>query len=152
MVKVKHRVEQWMSIVGIITALISGILAFFVSPKNNPDNEKITTQINNLNTMSDNLKQMISFIDAQKNKMIDEEKLLGDIKQEREKIEPLLVADKKVVDAVFKLQEERQQKSIWFDRAIGFFLGITSSMIASIIINNIRKKKVNINKEQLANN
>lgn len=137
---IKNYWEPIMIIIAVITSLISIGLGILTNT-NNSDKEKITSQIITLNIMSDNLKEMIKFIEVQKTKMIEEQKTLDDIKQEREKIEPLLSADKKVVEAVFKMQEERQIKSIWIDRAFGFFLGISSSIIATLIINYFRKRR-----------
>ena len=128
------------SIVDILAILASGITTVLIvfsqkiSKKKKNEINVINEKIQTLDLMSNNLKEMIVFLNNQKKKITEEQLLLEDIKQQRKAIEPLLSTEKQVVEALLKAQIRYGRKNIWIDRAIAFFFGIASSMIAAILL------------------
>jgi cadmium resistance protein CadD (predicted permease) len=57
---------------------------------------------------------------------------LDAIKDEENKIHPLVEADKRIIDAMFVVQEQRNQAAQAKERWIGFALGVLASLIASL--------------------
>jgi hypothetical protein len=66
-------------------------------------------------------------------KLKESEDMVTSLKNERERLEPVIVADRKAIQAVFDLQDERNRANIWRERWIGFGFGVLASVVASII-------------------
>jgi len=132
-------------IITIIAGIISMILSIYSGVLYNKsditDNNLIDNQIQTLNSMSKNLKEMLDFIEIQKKNITDEQLLLENIQQQRKELEPLLNTDKQIVEAILTAQNKYEKKNIWIERAIAFFLGIASSMIGTLLYNRFKKNK-----------
>ena len=57
-----------------------------------------------------------------------------ELKDEQSKLQPLVSADKEVVEALFSAQEARAKESAKVERWIGFVLGVAASIVASIFL------------------
>ena len=98
--------------------------------------QSVTTyadQFARLDTVQQSLKNLSEFVIQQRGRLQESQQLIGNLQDERNRIEPLLQADRKVVDAVFQLQEQRSAHSVSRERWIGFGLGIGASVVASFI-------------------
>lgn len=102
--------------------------------KNLQENQTFTSQLNNLTDTEKNLKQLLSFVNSQKTQMLVYEKTINTLKSEKESLEPLLMADKKVIDALFKKQEERALANAEKERWWGVLYGVIASIIATFIL------------------
>ena len=91
------------------------------------------TQIDQLESTERNIKALLQFIDHQKSSLRNTQDTILELKQEQEKLQPLVESDKKIVDAIFKAQEERNSANVWRERWIGFGMGILASLIASFL-------------------
>lgn len=120
------------AIIGIFVSVL-GILTTYQKVGLKAESKNVAAQVDNLNKMSEDLKGLQIFVEEQKRNLISEEKALESLKAEKENLEPLVEADKRILEAVFIEQEKRQQKNIWYERAFGFFIGIFSSLVASLI-------------------
>ena len=99
-----------------------------------PDKTKpYSTQVEELKNTEKSLRNLQVFVTEQKEKLIESEKILQNLKDEHNKIKPIVEADKRIVEAVFQTQEKRQRISIWVERALSFIIGIGASLIASQI-------------------
>jgi len=99
--------------------------------------------LGNIQKSLDDLKE---FVDHQKTKLKTEQVTLEHILEQKQRLKPLLKADQEVVDALFKIQEEKNRKQKWVDRSIGFVGGFITSFIAAIIIIIIERKILRIEK------
>ena len=80
------------------------------------------------------LRYLSEYVQAQKSRLKENEDLINALKAEQARLTPVVEADKKVVDAIFDLQLQRNKVHVWFERAIGFISGVVSSIVASIVI------------------
>lgn len=127
----------------IITLVMASVMGFGIYHLDKADKEKreltrlknleYETQIDQLETTEKNIKELLQFIDHQKSSLRNTQDTILELKQEQEKLKPLVESDKKIVDAIFKAQEERNSANIWRERWIGFGVGILASLIASFI-------------------
>lgn len=90
-------------------------------------------QLQALENTRKHLTELLRYVDTQKNQLEQSKRTLDAIKSEQERLKPLLEIDRKTIDALFAAQEARNQAAQDRERWIGFFLGVASSMIASII-------------------
>jgi DNA-directed RNA polymerase subunit RPC12/RpoP len=97
-------------------------------------NSDFSAQIQQLSETEKNLKTLLAFVSAQKDRVTDNERNIQQLESEKQRLEPLVSADRATVDAFFKAQEERARKNASQERWIGFGLGILASMFASFII------------------
>jgi hypothetical protein len=56
------------------------------------------------------------------------------MKEEASSLEPVLLARKEEIDAVFALQETRTKRTLIRERFWGFIIGVVATLIASSII------------------
>ncbi|MEY8847377.1 hypothetical protein AB9K26_01060 [Psychroserpens sp. XS_ASV72] len=136
-------------IIGIFASLL-GVITTYQEISKKGETQNIGTQIENLDDISKDLKNLQTFVESQKKKLASENEALENLRKEKENLKPLVEADKKILEAVFLEQEKRQQKEVWYERAFGFFIGIFSSLIASLLfiwIDRKRKSKVEIDSE-----
>ena len=139
---VKHfRLKPFLT--GITTGILAAILAGGISYLDRIDREKrenkrlesldYQNQIEQLNRMELNVKQLLEFVDNQKQTLQETEDTISSLKSEKEKLQPLVETDRAVVEAIFKAQEERANSNVWRERWIGFGFGVLASLIASFI-------------------
>jgi len=90
-------------------------------------------QLQQLDGVQQSLKGLSDFVTQQRTRLQESEELVSKLQEEKQRIEPLLQADRKVVDAVFQLQEQRTAAAVGRERWIGFGLGVGASLLASFI-------------------
>jgi hypothetical protein len=89
--------------------------------------------LESLNNIEGSIDALREFVKNQKENLKTSQIAIKELEGEREKLKPVVEADRKVVDALFQLQAEKQKQSIWLDRAFGFFIGIASSLVATLL-------------------
>jgi alkylated DNA repair dioxygenase AlkB len=97
----------------------------------NPD---FRAQIEELSETEETLQQLLRFVSQQKDKIEGYEKSIEDLETEKQKLEPLVNADRAKVEAFFRAQEERAQEKVFQERYIGFGLGVLASFVASFLL------------------
>jgi septal ring factor EnvC (AmiA/AmiB activator) len=86
-----------------------------------------------------NLKELLAYIDDQSAQLRSTNKLLVEMQQERDRLQPILNTDINAVNALFRAQEERLQKDRWWETIGSFILGVISSIAASFLWEGFRK-------------
>lgn len=79
------------------------------------------------------LRELGSFLDGQREKLSEGERTIQALRAERERLQPLVTADRRAVDALFAAQEERNHQAQSRERWFGFAVGIVASFLASIL-------------------
>ncbi|MBV1928902.1 MAG: HNH endonuclease [Gammaproteobacteria bacterium] len=97
-------------------------------------NLEFKSQIEQLDETEKSLKTLLSFVSSQKDKMTQNEESIQKLEVEKQKLEPLVNADRATVEALFNAQEERAKSNASQERWIGFGLGILASIIASFVM------------------
>lgn len=131
-------------IVTLISTLLffgsAGVAAYFLNQADINRSETIRlkrldyqTQIQQLNQTENNIRQLLIFVERQKNSLRETEDTIAYLKKEQEKLKPVVESDRAFVDALFRTQEERNRATIWRERLIGFGIGIVASLIATFI-------------------
>ena len=92
-----------------------------------------TQQLQQLDGIQQNLKDLSDFVSQQRTRLHESEQVVSKLQEEKKRLEPLVQADRKVVEAVFQLQEQRTAGAIGRERWIGFGLGVGASLLASFI-------------------
>jgi chromosome segregation ATPase len=91
------------------------------------------TQLSELNQTSEKIRGLLAFVESQKKNLEQSKEVIDKLNTERAKLQPLVNADRQVVEALFAAQTEKQNTSLWRERWIGFGLGVASSILASIV-------------------
>ena len=71
-------------------------------------------------------------MDNELSKKIENE-AINSLKEERNKIEPIVAMNKEILNKIFEIEETRRNKRLNIDLIIGFVLGILSSLVAAMI-------------------
>ncbi len=133
----------------VIIALVIGLLASvpvlihdkYVLKKSKHEFE-YSSQLKTLDNVSDNLARLQTFVNDQKRNLVESEKAIKELKEEEKKIKPVIEADRKTIEAIFRLQSEVSARKLWLDRGISFILGVISSMLATLIIAVFKRKSL----------
>ena len=105
-------------------------------------NVAIPNQIEKLDQVSKDLESLQLYVKDQKKNLINQEQILKNLKAEKAEIEPLLNANKEVVDALFLQQAKNQKSNVWWERGYGFLFGMIASLVASILYDFLKMKYV----------
>ena len=132
-------------IVFVLSSFLTVLFSYYSHVLKNAvsENDVVKEQIQRVDIMSDNLKEMIDFLDVQKKKITEEQLLLENIQQQRRELEPLLNTEKRIVENILSVQAKYVRKNIWIDWTIAFLLGVASSTLATLIVRKIGRKKEN---------
>lgn len=130
------RLEKLKLIITIIALLIVVPFSFYDKhrqEKAREENLVYHKQMESLNSVEESIKDLIKFVEVQKQQLRESEDVIGRLKSEESKLRPVVEADSKVVSAILEAQENRNKNTAWKERGIGFSLGILASLIASIL-------------------
>lgn len=103
--------------------------------------ESLTSQLEELDKFDNGLKNLSAFIQLQKKKLTEKDTLIAELEKKQSELEPIVKSQDEVVDAIFKIQEQRSQRNKWKDLGIGFVLGILGSLIASVIFKLVDRRQ-----------
>ena len=103
----------------------------------------IEDQMQELDKLDEGLKKLSAFIAVQKSQLSEKQAVIKQLEEKRSMLEPIVNTQSEIVDALFKVYEQRAQKNKWFDLGLGFVLGIIGSLIASVIFKLINKSREN---------
>ncbi|MFC5044699.1 hypothetical protein ACFSTE_22410 [Aquimarina hainanensis] len=93
----------------------------------------IEKQIEDLDSVSKSLENLKDFIEEQKNSLKDNERTIQELESEKEKLKPIVETQKATVEAILKAHSTSQKRARWFDYLMGFFIGVASSAIVSLV-------------------
>ena len=103
----------------------------------------VMVQIQELEKLDEGLGKLSAFIQLQKQQLNEKQAVISSLEKKRSELEPIVNSQSEVVEAIFKIQEQRAQQSKWLDLGIGFALGILGSLIASVIFKLIDRRRNN---------
>jgi hypothetical protein len=128
------------SILTILVACAVGLVIWDSEKQRRADEQRrreslasYTQQLEQLDRVQRGLKDLSEFVLQQRAKLQESEELISKLQEEKQRIEPLVQADRKVVEAVFQLQKQRAAALTSRERWIGFGLGVAASLLASIL-------------------
>ena len=131
----------------VLMILLQASMWFYIKLKRESIQElkpEVQSQIEKLGQIEEALNDLKGFIDAQKSNLREAENRLNKLNEERDKLKPIVDADRKTIDALFSIQDERNRKNIWYERFIGAFFGILSSLIAALLFRLFTSRKENL--------
>ena len=97
------------------------------------EDQNYARQISSLNQIRGNLQDLIKFVDSQREQLKQSEYMLTSLKNEHDKLKPLVEADRQIVDSLFIAQETRNKEAQNRERWIGFGFGVIASLVASFL-------------------
>jgi septal ring factor EnvC (AmiA/AmiB activator) len=129
----------------VLMTMIIIIFVIVFSPvlkhKKPPINADISQQIEKLDEIQSSLTRLESFISNQKEKLQEAEKTLTSLKEEKQKLEPVVKADRQLVESILQSEQVRSRREVWKDRMFGFIMGFFSSLSASSVISLVKRRK-----------
>ena len=139
----EYRYHKWMlsSVAMIISILSISVSIYYFN--NIPDIQKpsdLRSQLARLDNVQKSLSDLNEFLKEQRTRLKDTESTIQNLEKERDKLKPLVEADRKTVEALASIIEERQLKNIWKERIYIFLFGIISSLLATVLFRLISSK------------
>lgn len=127
-----------------ITLIVGGITAaeyFKEADFKSRAPESIAVQLDELDKFDEGLKNLTAFVQLQKEQLTEQQKVISELEKKRSELEPIVESQTEVVEAIFRVQEQREQRGKWFDVGLGFILGIIGSLISSVIFKLLEKRR-----------
>lgn len=154
--KIKQRSVTWWEAKGDFVIVYSGFTFFVIlyfstafavlniKREKNPEPTiaHFEEQMRHLDTVQESLKNLSAFVDSQKDKINKSESLLRSLNDEEQRLKPLIEADRKALETIFQVQEQRARASANAERAIAFGLGVLSSIVASFFMHVITRRRL----------
>lgn len=97
-------------------------------------NLDLNQQLEKLDEAQRNLNNFLKFIEDQRKKVTADQEIIRNLQAEKDRLEPLVNTDRKVLEALLRAQQEQSQRERWKDILIGFVSGFVSEMIVAIIL------------------
>lgn len=94
----------------------------------------VQQQLDQLDEVQKELEGLMGFVSDQRTKITQTQELIGQLEQERSELEPVVTADRKVVEAVLSAQKKAEARDRWKDIGIGFGVGLLTEMIVGIVL------------------
>lgn len=133
------------SILGVLFFII--VLGFGIYTSEQTRTQKLANfqsyseQFELLKNTEKNLNDLSAFISSKKNEIEATKSLIQDLETKKSELEPIVIANQNVVDAIFLQQRRDIEETIWVERGISFVLGILASLIATVIWHFVGKSK-----------
>jgi hypothetical protein len=127
-------------------AMAAALVGFYQDKKKDEElarkrmeNLSYNQQVDALNSVQASLNNLIEFVNLQKAKLKESEDIVNNLKSEQAKLQPVVEADRKTVEALLSLQAEKaSHTNILWERTIGFTLGFLASILASVVYGIVR--------------
>ena len=132
------RFRLGVALVTTVLAMGVGVLSNVIAThtQKQPD---FAAQMKALDDTERSIKELVAFVETQKQSLTESQSIVEKLKNEEQKLRPVVEADRQIVDAVLQAQAARERSHIWVDRVVYFLLGIASSIVASLIYTSIRR-------------
>jgi chromosome segregation ATPase len=127
------------ALIGAIMGFVGSIGQVYFDYQKNQNALTYEQQIESLNDVVKSIDTLKEFVVEQKENLKESQKSLSELQAKQDQLKPVIEADQKAIDAIFALQAEQNKKNIWWERAIGFFLGVAGSLVASLIWSYMRR-------------
>lgn len=135
-----EKVKFTVAIIAVVIALSTSYFEKQEKQKERENNLTYEKQVERLEQIQNSVKDLADFVSQQKQQLDISRDTLQSLEKEKEKLKPMVEADRQVVEAILQLQAEKESSNVWLERGIGFMLGIAGSLVASIIFTIMRKR------------
>jgi len=112
--------EHVSAIIGVVISIVGALVSLgqiYLEKQERQESLVYEKQLESLNNIEGSIDALREFVKNQKENLKTSQIAIKELEGEREKLKPVVEADRKVVDALFQLQAEKQKQSIWLDRA-----------------------------------
>ncbi len=123
-----------------IAAVTVGMSTMFFE-RSTLQNKTYQDQIQSLNETERDLRQLVDFVEGQKEKLAESEAVVVSLKEEESKLRPMVEANRELVDTILEAQQARSRAHIWKDRTISFLFGVIASIVGALILTAISKTR-----------
>ena len=120
----------------MLAALVCGVIASIVANMVHPSSDHTKTyqeQLEQLDHTQQSLKQLMTFVEAQKRQLHESQQVLSDLQARRDQLKPVVDAGENVVNAVLDLRAKHERAWVWLGYVISFILGFFSSLAADLV-------------------
>jgi len=100
-------------------------------------------RIERLAEAEETLGELSLFVAEQRSVLEDSQARIETLREEQARLEPLLQADRELVESLVSAQEAAQRSSAWTDRWVGFAFGVIASFLGTAIWQGLRSALAN---------
>ena len=116
------------SLVLFVTTAIATVWIVLNPPKHGIP--EASAQLSRLDEMEHNLRELLTYVQLQKFEIQRSDAVIKKLQGEHESLTPIVNADREIMEAVFKVQEEKGRKDFWW----GVFVGLGLNLLSVVLV------------------
>jgi hypothetical protein len=128
----------------VVSLLVVGLLLKFgqgrIDLKEENEGDTITSKMKLLNTAETSMKDLLKYIEQQREELTTRETKLVLLKEEHEELEKIVNTNKEVVEAMLCKSAQKSRKYSIYGRLITFIFGIVTSVVGAFIYSHFIEK------------
>ncbi|MBL0312834.1 MAG: hypothetical protein IPP78_08985 [Holophagaceae bacterium] len=124
---------------GLIAVFGIVFLYLFGDQPSEQNVDRYSTVIAQLNSLKTELLSLQFFFEQERKLIVDTENNLRKLQDTKAELEPVVLAQRKTVDAILAAQSGRAASTAWKERAIGFLLGVFASVLGGIVLDSLKR-------------
>jgi hypothetical protein len=106
---------------------------YFQQDQPKDDFEDYTVVIANIEGISKQLAETLSFLKQEQRRVAESEATLRKLRNEKTQLEPIVLAQRDTVNAILAAHSKATTSRAWKERALGFMSGLFASLLAAMV-------------------
>jgi len=104
-----------------------------VREQSGDDTEDYTSMIANIEDVGKKLSDLALFLSRERERVEESKATVKRLRSEHTQLEPVVTADRKIVDAILAVHAKAIASRAWKERALAFMMGVVTSLLASAL-------------------
>ena len=124
----------------LVAAFSFWAIPYFLSDWGKEDVErKYSIVISNIESMGRQLTSLLEFLKQERTKLAEWEATLRRLQDEKTELEPVVTTYRGTVNAILSAHSRTTTSRVWKERALGFMSGLLTSLLASALLEYIKR-------------
>lgn len=133
-----EELDRWLPrlVLGVLMSATYLLMSYVMRDNKSRDTEasRYETAILRLESISSEFEALGKFLKEERRNIVITEDAVRNLRAELSNLEPVVAANREVIEKVLSAYANRTARQAWTERALGFLIGVASSVLASIIV------------------
>ena len=140
--RVTRVIRNYGALLPVLMGLVAITTQFYVlKPGSTPGKNTHTPQIGELQQARKSLQRSLDYIDKLESDVRSQQAALEAIKKEHKEWDPVIQTDRKAIEQIGVILSQNARRDRWVDMGISFFIGVVSSLAASLLYLGRRRRE-----------
>ena len=116
------------------------VVSYLTQEPSKDEFEEYTKAIANIEGVGKELTGLVKFLNQERQRVAESEATLRNLQDEKTKLEPVVLAQRDTVNAILSAHARATASRAWKERMLGFITGLFASLIASMVVEYLRRR------------